>query len=108
MNRILLGLCLMLLGANAAFALSLREAKASGLVGERSDGYVGYVITPASADVKAVVKNVNNKRKARFADTAKRNNLETDQVAQRFYQRAIEATASGNYYQDATGAWVKK
>jgi hypothetical protein len=98
----------MLLGANAAFALSLRDAKASGLVGERSDGYVGYVITPPRADVKAVVKNVNNKRKARFADTAKRNNLETDQIAQRFYQRAVEATASGNYYQDAAGAWVKK
>ncbi len=108
MKRILIGLCLMLLGTNAAFALTLQEAKARGLVGERSDGYVGYVVTPPGAEVKLVVKDVNNKRKAKFADTAKRNNLKTAQVAHRFYQRAVEATASGHYYQDAGGAWVKK
>ena len=108
MKRILVGLCLMLLGAHAAFALSLQEAKSSGLVGERRDGYVGYVVTPPGAEVKAVVKDVNNKRRARFADTAKKNNLKTEQVAHRFYQRAVKATASGHYYQDAGGAWVKK
>lgn len=108
MKRILVGLCLVLLGSNAAFALSLQEAKARGLVGERRDGYVGYVLTPPAAEVKVVVKEVNNKRRAKFADTAKRNNLKTEQVAHRFYQRALEATASGHYYQDAGGAWVKK
>ncbi len=108
MKRILVGLCLMLLGTNAAFALTLQEAKARGLVGERSDGYVGYVVTPPGAEVKLVVKDVNNKRRAKFADTAKRNNLRTEQVANRFYQRAVKATASGHYYQDAGGAWVKK
>ncbi len=108
MKRILLGLCLMLLGSNVAFAMSLQDAKSGGLVGERNDGYVGYVVTPPRDDVKAVVKNVNNKRRAKFADSAKSNNLKIEQVANRFYQRAVKATASGNYYQDANGAWVKK
>lgn len=108
MKRILLALCLVLLGSNGVFALSLQEAKARGLVGERRDGYVGYVVTPPGAEVKVVVKDVNNKRRAKFTDTAKRNNLHTDQVAQRFYQRAVAATASGHYYQDAGGAWLKK
>lgn len=108
MRYALLGLCLMLLGTNVAFALSLQEAKLDGLVGERNDGYVGYVVTPASDEVKAVVKNVNNKRRAKFTSSANSNNLKTEQVAQRFYQRAIEATATGNYYQDAGGAWTKK
>jgi len=107
MKHILLGFCLMLLG-NVAFALSLQDAKSSGLVGERNDGYIGYVVTPPRDDVKAVVKNVNNKRKAKFTESAKSNKLKTEQVANRFYQRAIKATAAGNYYQDAGGAWVKK
>ena len=108
MKRILLTLCLVLLGANTAFALTLHEAKAQGLVGERSDGYVGYVVTPPGAEVKAVVKNVNNKRRAKFTETAKSNNLKTGQVGQLFYERAVKATTSGNYYQDASGAWIKK
>ena len=81
----------------------MQEAKARGLVGERSDGYVGYVVTPPGAEVKVVVKEVNNRRRAKFADTAKRNNLKTEQVAHRLYQRAGYATASGHYYQDAGG-----
>ena len=108
MKRILLGFFLVLLGAQTAFALTLQEAKSRGLVGERNDGYVGYVVTPPGAEVKVVVKDVNNKRKAKFAETAKRNNLETEQVAHRFYQRAIAATASSHYYQDVSGAWIQK
>ena len=108
MKQLIMGICLMLLGSNIAFALSLQEAKSSGLVGERNDGYVGYVVTPPANDVKTVVKEVNNKRKAKFTHSAESNNLKTEQVAYRFYQRALQATAKGNYYQDASGAWVKK
>ncbi|MBE9538838.1 MAG: YdbL family protein [Proteobacteria bacterium] len=108
MKHILMGFCLMLLGSNIAFALSLQEAKSSGLVGERNDGYVGYVVTPPQDEVKTVVKAVNNKRRAKFTQSAKSNNLKTEQVANRFYQRALQATEKGNFYQDASGAWVKK
>jgi uncharacterized protein YdbL (DUF1318 family) len=108
MKQILTGFFLILLGINAAFAVSLKEAKSSGLVGERNDGYLGYVVTPPSDEVKAVVKGVNNKRRTKFSESAKGNNLQTDQVANQFYQRAIGATAKGNYYQDANGTWVKK
>lgn len=108
MKQVLMGLFLILLGINATFAVSLKEAKNSGLIGERNDGYVGYVVTPPSDEVKAVVKNVNNKRRVKFSESAKGNNLKTEQVANQFYQRAIGATAKGNYYQDVSGTWVKK
>jgi uncharacterized protein YdbL (DUF1318 family) len=108
MKHLLTVLCLFLLASTTAFAMSLQEAKQQGLVGERNDGYIGYVVTPADSAVAAMVKNVNSKRRAKFADTAKKNNLQTEQVAQRFYQRAVVATAPGHYYQDAAGAWVKK
>jgi uncharacterized protein YdbL (DUF1318 family) len=107
MKRALLGIILAFLAA-AAFAMSLQDAKEQGLVGERNDGYVGYVQTPPDSGVAAMVKEVNSKRRAKFTETARKNNLQTEQVAQRFYQRAVEATAPGHYYQDASGAWVKK
>ncbi len=66
MKQLLLGICLILLGSNTAFALSLQDAKSDGLVGERNDGYVGYVVTPPRDNVKAIVKSVNNKRSAKF------------------------------------------
>ena len=108
MKQFAMGICLMLLGINTAFGLSLQEAKTTGLVGERNDGYVGYVVVPPQDDVKALVKLVNNKRRATFSDSAKRNSLKTEQVAKLFYQRALEATVTGNYYQDASGVWMKK
>lgn len=108
MKQLLMGLVLFVLAANSAFAISLQDAKSSGLVGERNDGYVGYVVTSPSAELKLVVKDVNNKRKAKFAESAQSNNLQVKQVASRFYQRAVTATKSGHYYQDASGVWVKK
>ena len=108
MKKVLMGLALVVFGASNAFAISLHDAKISGLVGERNDGYVGYVVTPPSAEVKVVVKDVNNKRRSKFSQSAKSNNLQIEQVADRFYQRAVTATKAGQYYQDAAGAWVKK
>jgi len=108
MKKLVTGLCLMLFMSGIAFASSLDTAKRSGLVGERNDGYLGYVVKPASNETKTLVKEVNNKRKAKFSQSANTNGLKTGQVANRFYQRAVGATLPGNYYQDATGAWVKK
>ncbi len=108
MNRIILLLCLALLGSNSALALTLHEAKAAGLVGERNDGYLGYVTTPPSDEVEDLVKSVNEKRRAKFSETASKNNILTEQVADRFYQRAVKETGRGEYYQNATGGWVKK
>lgn len=108
MNRIILLLCLALLGSNSALALTLHEAKAAGLVGERNDGYLGYVTTPPSDEVKALVESVNDKRRAKFSETAEKNKIRTEQVADRFYQRAVKETGSGEYYQNATGGWVEK
>ncbi|MEE8060143.1 MAG: YdbL family protein [Pseudomonadales bacterium] len=108
MKQLIFVLLLTLIGINSAFALSLKEAKAQGLVGERNDGYVDYVVSPANAETKTLVKEVNNKRKAKFEATAKNNNLKVEQVATRFYQRAASQTAAGNYYQNAAGQWNKK
>ncbi len=108
MKKFLTVIVLLMATVATAWAIDLKSAKTQGLIGERNDGYIGYVTSSPSAELTALVKDVNNKRKAKFTDSANKNNLTVEQVAQRFYERAVAATASGHYYQDASGNWVKK
>ena len=98
---------LMMLLQNA-WAIDIRSAKAEGLVGEANTGYIAAVQTPASAEVRALIADVNQKRKAQFISTAKKTGTTVAQVANRFYELAVQKTAPGNYYQDAGGRWKKK
>ena len=91
-----------------AWAIDISSAKEQGLVGEANTGYLAAVKTPASAEVNALIAEVNAKRKAEFEATAQKTGTTLLQVANRFYELAIERTAAGNYYQDAAGNWKKK
>ena len=91
-----------------AWAIDIRDAKAQGLVGEANTGYIAAVKTPASAEVRALLADVNAKRKARFEATAKKTGANMKQVAHRFYELAVQKTAAGGFYQDSSGRWKKK
>lgn len=107
MKKLLAAVGLALLLQNA-WAIDLREAKEQGLVGEANTGYLAAVQQPASAEVRALIADVNGKRKAEFARTAEKTGATLEQVAFRFYELAVQNTAPGQYYQDAGGSWKKK
>lgn len=107
MKQIFAALGLLLLLQNA-WAIDIRDAKAQGLVGEANNGYIAAVQAPASAEVRALIADVNGKRKAQFESTAQKTGTSVTQVANRFYELAVQKTAAGNYYQDAGGGWKKK
>jgi len=92
----------------SAWAIDIGDAKDQGLVGEANSGYLAAVHTPASAEVRALIVDVNAKRKDHFEETAKKTGVRTEQVAYRFYELAVQRTAPGHYYQDANGHWKKK
>lgn len=100
-------LCLLLL-ASLATAQSLDEAKAAGLIGEKSDGYLGLVQSDAPTAVAELVRSVNRQRRERYEQIARDNDIPINTVAQLAYARAVEATRSGNYIEDANGDWVRK
>ncbi len=91
-----------------AWAIDIGTAKQQGLVGEANSGYLAAVQKPASTEVNALIANVNAKRKAEFARTAKKTNTTVAQVSHRFYELAVNKTTAGNYYQDTSGRWKKK
>jgi uncharacterized protein YdbL (DUF1318 family) len=98
---------LLLLAFQAAWAIDLHAAKEQGLVGEANTGYLAAVGAP-SAEVKALIDEVNTKRKAEFKRTAEKTGATLQQVQVRFYELAVQRTEPGHYYQDAGGNWKRK
>ena len=100
-------LSVLLMVSSAAFAADLDQAKRDGLVGERADGYLGLVDSSASADVRALVADVNEKRKDEYQRIAAGNNLEITQVEALAGKKAIERTQPGRWIL-LNGGWQKK
>lgn len=98
---------LLALAFQAAWAIDIHAAKEQGLVGEANTGYLAAVGTP-SAEVKALIAEVNEKRKAEFTRTAEKTGATLEQVQVRFYELAVQRTEPGHYYQDAGGNWKRK
>ncbi|TFH71719.1 DUF1318 domain-containing protein [Gammaproteobacteria bacterium LSUCC0112] len=98
----------MLITLPAALAQSLDEAKATGLIGEKRDGYIGLVQGSAPPAVISLVEDVNRQRRVRYEQIARENNIGIEQVAQLAFNKAVEATRSGHFLEDANGRWVRK
>ncbi len=92
--------------ASSASAVSLEEAKAKGMVGEKPNGYLG-VVTPSGPDVQALTNEVNEKRRQAYEDIAKRNRTSVDSVEALAGEKAIQNTKPGNYV-EGPGGWKKK
>lgn len=88
-------------------ALDLDTARAQGLVGERSDGFVGAVSAAPSADVTALVSEVNAKRRAAYAEIAKKNGTAPEAVAALSAQKLIERAPAGQWIFEK-GSWMQK
>ena len=96
-----------LLWASLSFGADLDEAKRTGSVGERADGYLGLVNTSAPADIDALLKQINNKRRAEYQRIAAANDLTLDQVQALAGKKAIEKTPSGGWIL-TNGGWRQK
>ncbi len=101
-------LLLALLSASLAWALSLDEAKNSGLVGEQHNGYLGIVVARPSVELKHLVEEINSKRREVYQQIAQRNDLSLEAVTTLAGRKAVKKTAAGNYVQGADNGWQKK
>jgi len=106
--RHILGLLLIMLVTQVAFAQTLQEAKQQGLVGEQRDGYIGLVQSDVSAELRELVQQVNEERRRRYQQIAEENGITLAQVTAVAYERAVEATERGHYIQLPNGEWVRK
>lgn len=106
--QVILVLCTLILACPAAWALSLDDAKSKGLIGEQPNGYLAAVTGKSSPEVDALIQSVNQQRKQRYQEIAKKNNTTLAAVEILAGNTAIKKTSPGNYIQLPSGQWMKK
>jgi hypothetical protein len=97
-----------LLSISVVVAGALDQPKADGLIGEQANGYLGLVSQDVPADIKALVRDVNAKRKARYQSIAQKQSVALSEVEKVGGTTAIDRTLRGNYIKDSSGRWRKK
>ena len=99
---------LTLAAVTPAAAMSLGEAKAAGLVGERPDGYLGIVASDASAEVRSLVDGINAKRRNEYRRIAQRRGITLSQAEVVIGEQLIRRAAPGEYVMTPAGRWQRK
>lgn len=87
-------------GRDPAYA----AARAAGQVGERRDGYLGFVTPPASA-LRAKIEDINIKRKAIYAEKAQAKGSTVEEYAFVSGCKLIADTQPGEKYEAPDGSW---
>lgn len=102
-------LCLawMLALPSAAVALDLDTARARGLVGEQTDGYVGLVRGEGDEEVRQLVAEVNARRRAHYEQIARQQGAAVEVVASLAGAKLIERMPAGTWVGD-NGRWYQK
>ena len=116
MTRLLLRLGLALavisvpLGLAPASAQSsplVASARASGVVGERIDGYLGFAAPPQRA-VRSQVEAVNIRRRALYISLARRRSVTPQEVGIAAACELFRRVAVGEAYMLADGVWRRR
>ena len=106
----LAGLAVALAAPTAAFAQrdpAYSAARASGQVGEKMDGYLA-VIGSGSPALRAMVDDLNIKRKAVYAEKAQAQHATVEEYAFTSGCLLIQQTAPGEKYQAPGGGWATR
>ncbi len=96
----------------AGAALAQRDpvysaARAAGEVGEKTDGYLGFVTTPSSS-LRAMVEDLNIKRRAVYSEKARAAGATIEEYAFTSGCRLISQTIAGEKYQLPAGTWATR
>ena len=89
-----------------AVAIDLQQARASGAIGEKTDGYVAVITN--TPEVNAFVAEVNAKRKQHYEQIAKETGQSAEVTAKIASQEIIAKLPVGSTFMNPAGAWVKK
>jgi uncharacterized protein len=105
------GLGIFMVAGTSAYAMqsdSAGQLRASGLVGEQADGYLGLV-GAAPADLRAQMEQVNIQRRAAYTQLAAQRGATIEEVAA---ATACQIFASrvgpGQYYRLPDGVWRRR
>lgn len=106
LRRLIVALGFILMAATA-HAGAFDAEKQAGLVGEKSDGYIGIVSSAASPALVRQVDELNLKRRQHYREIAGKNGTNLSAVEAIFGKKLIERAASGEFVNPG-GGWQQK
>ncbi|MGA9659314.1 MAG: YdbL family protein [Asticcacaulis sp.] len=84
-------------------------AKKQGIVGEKSNGYLGFVKGNSDAALKAAVDEINAGRSSVYGQAAAKNGVSIEAAGiSAFANVILPKMASGEFYQNTAGVWMQK
>lgn len=100
-------MCGLIVGPSHALAQSLDAARASGMVGERFDGYA-VARDNATPAVRSLVASVNSQRGKIYAKRATEQKIPTAEVGKLYASQIVAKAPKGTWFLSSSGAWRRK
>ena len=91
--------------ATAQDPATIVQARRAGQIGERYDGYLGFVITYPSDSLRRQVSAVNIRRRALYSDLAARKGVTPEEVGITAACSLLRRISVGEYYLTGHGGW---
>jgi uncharacterized protein YdbL (DUF1318 family) len=92
--------------ALAQESATIVQARRAGLIGERFDGYIGFVATP-SAELRRQVNAINIRRRSLYYDLATRKGVTREEVGITAGCSVLRRLGIGEYYLQPQGGWQR-
>ena len=92
---------------SAQESASIMQARGSGLIGERFDGYLGFVTTPSEA-LRRQVNSINIRRRALYASLARQKGVSTEEVGITATCTLFTRIPVGGYYLTSDRGWLRR
>lgn len=108
MKQLLLTLFVTFMVSQPSWALSLNDAKAQGLIGERSNGYLGIVVSRPDPAIRVLVEDINRKRRAAYQGRAQKAGVNLKVIELRIGERLRDRASAGQFVQGPNGQWQQK
>ena len=97
------------LAQSSAQKAMIDAAKAEGVVGEQADGFLGFRTPSSDAGLRDAVSSTNSARRAAYASRAAQAGTTAEVAGVRMFETLIQARIpAGQWYRNASGAWVQK
>ena len=94
-------------GVAAAQTPAVDAARAAGTIGERFDGYIGYVTAPSPA-LRAQVEAINIRRRSLYSNFAASRGVTPAEVGITAGCQLLARLGAGQAYQLGDGRWQRK
>jgi uncharacterized protein YdbL (DUF1318 family) len=104
---LLVGVAMLATAGGAQESVSVVQARGAGLIGERFDGYVGFVTNPSDS-LRRQVNAINIRRRALYSNLARQKGVSAQEVGITATCTLFTRIPVGGYYLTSDRGWLRR